>query len=282
MINRNIALSLSLLLMAFAAPGLLAQTISPPIAPPPLAPTTRLVTPLRVEAPDQPRPKVGANGNADTGFLNLHAAYVAKAKAGNIDLYMLGDSITDFWEHNHKSDWDKNFAGWKAGDFGISGDRTQHVLWRLDNGELDGVAPKVIVLLIGTNNLPNNRVYAANSVEDTFKGYQAIVDKLREKQPQAHLLLMGVFPREDNAYTPEAIKKINEEIKSLNEMIATLADGMQIKYLNINDKFTGPDGKLLPNVMQPRDHLHPTDAGYDIWADAMRPILTGWLGPQTK
>jgi lysophospholipase L1-like esterase len=283
MINRRFASALSLLLFAFATSSLLAQSAAPPtIAPPPIVSASRPTAPLRFEAADQPHQKVGANGNPDAGFIRLHNQYVAQAKAGNIDLYMLGDSITDFWLHTHKANWDKNFGGWKVGDFGISGDRTQHVLWRLDNGELDGVTPKVIVLLIGTNNLPANTVYQANTEEDTFKGYKAIVDKLKEKEPQAHILLMGVFPREDPRYSAEILKTLSAEIKILNDQIATLADGTQIKYLNINDKYTDKDGKLIPGVMQPRDRLHPTDQGYDIWADAMRPILTEWLGPQTK
>jgi lysophospholipase L1-like esterase len=234
------------------------------------APATRPAPALKLEAPNLPSPKVQRNGNPDAGFQRLHTQYVANAKAGNIDLYMEGDSITDFWEHNHKANWQKNLGGWKAGDFGISGDRTQHVLWRIENGELDGVTPKVIVLLIGTNNLPANNVYAANTVDDTFLGYKAIVDKLNEKEPQAHILLIGVMPRQD--------KPLAKQISDLNDKIATLADGSQIKYLNFNDKLTGVDGKLLPGVML-KDNLHPSDKGYDIWANAMKPILTEWLGP---
>jgi lysophospholipase L1-like esterase len=238
-----------------AAPGLLSS------AP---APTT---TPdgLRIEAPDKPAPKVTRTGAPDTGFMRMHEQYVQKAKAGNIDLYLLGDSITDFWEHRHKTDWDKHFGGWKAGDFGISGDRTQHVLWRIENGELEGVSPKAIVLLIGTNNLAANAVYAPNTVDDTFKGIKAIVDTLKRKEPQAHLLLMAVFPRED--------KPLKDKIDALNAMLPQLADGQQVKLLNINDKLTDAAGKLLPGVML-RDNLHPDDKGYDLWADAMAPTLT--------
>jgi lysophospholipase L1-like esterase len=201
--------------------------------------------------------------------MRAHNQYVENAKKGDIDLYMLGDSITDFWQHRHKANWDKSFAGWKAGDFGITGDRTEHVLWRIENGELDGVTPKAIVVLIGTNNLPANAVYGENSVADTFNGVKAIVDKLKEKEPQAHILLLAVFPRDD--------KPLADKIDALNTLIAKLDDDRQVKYLNINAQFTGPDGKLLPGVML-RDKLHPDEKGYDLWAAAMRPILTEWLG----
>jgi lysophospholipase L1-like esterase len=240
----------------------------------PLAPaqTTRPATSpaLRVEAADQPTPKVTRRGAPDTGFMRLHAAYVAKAKAGGIDLYMEGDSITDFWEHKHKANWQRAFAGWKAADFGISGDRTQHVLWRIENGELEGVNPKVIVLMIGTNNLPANTVYGANTVDETFDGVKAIVAKMQELAPAAHILVLGVFPRED--------KPLGDKIKALNDKIATLDDGKLVKYLNINDHFTNADGKLLPGVML-KDKLHPDEKGYDAWAAAIRPQLTEWLGP---
>jgi lysophospholipase L1-like esterase len=247
-------------LIALAAPPLIAQTTQPATRPA-----------LRWEAADQPVAKVGRNGVLDRTFMLLHADYVAKAKAGNIDLYLLGDSITDFWQHRHKANWDKNFAGWRAADFGIGGDHTEHVLWRIENGELDGVTPKAIVLLIGTNNLPGNATFAANTVAQTFSGVKAIVAKLREKQPQAHILVLAVFPRED--------KPLADKIKALNDLLATLDDGKQVKFLNINDQFTDKDGKLLPGVML-KDKLHPDDKGYDLWAAAMRPTLTQWLGPQ--
>jgi lysophospholipase L1-like esterase len=230
---------------------------------------------LRFEAPDIATPKVTRAGKPDANFMRMHAQYVAMAKGGNIDLYMLGDSITDFWQHTHKANWDKSFAGWKAGDFGISGDRTQHVLWRLENGELDGVTPKVIVLLIGTNNLPQNTTYLENTVPDTFKGVKAIVDLLKEKEPQAHILLMAVFPRGDAA---KSSTPLMDRVNELNAMIAKLDDGNQVKFLNINNQLADTDGKLIPGVMG-RDNLHPSDKGYTIWAEAMRPFLTQWLGP---
>jgi lysophospholipase L1-like esterase len=245
---------------------------TPPAPPPPPEPTLNAQG-LRVEAPDRPAAKVTRTGEPDAGFMGRHDEYVDKARAGNIDLYMLGDSITDFWQNRHKSNWDAHLGGWKSADFGISGDRTQHVLWRINNGELDGVKPKVIVLLIGTNNLASNTVFAENSVDDTAKGVKAIVDTLKEKQPQAHILLMGVFPRED--------KPLNDKVDALNARISSLDDGRQVKYLNINASFTDSHGKLLKGVML-RDNLHPDDKGYDLWAAAITPLLIEWLGPPAK
>jgi lysophospholipase L1-like esterase len=235
---------------------------------------TRPAPVLRFEAPDVATPKVTRTGQPDAGFMRLHNQYVAQAKAGNIDLYMLGDSITDFWQHRHKANWDKSFAGWKAADFGISGDRTQHVLWRLQNGELEGVTPKVIVLLIGTNNLPQNAVYTENTVADAAKGVKAIVDLLKEKEPQAHILLMAVFPRGDKAVSSTPL---SDRVNELNGMIANLDDGKQVKFLNINNQLADTDGKLIPGVMM-ADNLHPSDKGYALWSEAMRPMLTEWLG----
>ncbi|HVS72342.1 MAG TPA: GDSL-type esterase/lipase family protein [Phycisphaerae bacterium] len=236
---------------------------------PPSASATTSADGLRVEPADQPVLKVTRNGTPDAGFMRMHEQYVQKAKAGGIDLYLLGDSITDFWQHRHGSDWDKHFAHDRAGDFGISGDRTEHVLWRIDNGELDGLHPKAVVLLIGTNNLASNAVFAADSVDETYAGIKAILDDLRRRVPDAHILLMGVFPRED--------KPLNGEIDELNKKLPALADGDHIRFLNINAQLTDSAGKLLPGVML-RDRLHPDDKGYDIWAKAMQPILNPWLG----
>ena len=218
-------------------------------------------TPADVATTPAPRP--------DDWWKQRQQAVNARVKQGHVDLVFLGDSITEGWGKN--AAWKKHFEPLKAANFGIGGDRTEHVLWRIENGELDGVTPKAIVLLIGTNNLPANTTYTANTVEETFNGVKAIVDKLKEKEPQAHILLLAVFPRED--------KPLTDKIAELNGMIAKLDDGKQVKFLNINDKFVDSDGKLLPGVMG-RDKLHPAAKGYDLWAEAIRPTLTEWLGPQ--
>lgn len=216
----------------------------------------------------------------DQGWSARHTANLVRAQQGDVDLYLLGDSITDNWgSPAFRDSYTKYFSGWKTADFGIGGDRTEHVLWRIQNGELDGnLHPKVIMLQIGTNNLPKTQYnYSADTPEQTAAGVKAILDVIHQKQPQAKVLLVSVFPRDNGS---DASFGVPEKVKTLNTLIAKFADGNQVKFLDIHDKFLGPDGKLLPGVLQP-DNLHPTAAGYDIWGAAITPILTDWLGQPT-
>jgi lysophospholipase L1-like esterase len=275
-----------MLIPRHAALALLSATLFAAAAAPATAPSSRIVPATRppgspetgiVEDPTVPSPvRSNASGAPNAGWIRRHEGFVATAKKGNIDLYMEGDSITDFWATRFKDNWNKHLAGWKPADFGISGDRTQNVLYRIENGELDGVNPKVVVLLIGTNNLASNATYGENSVEDTVKGVTAVVHAIQQKAPQAKILLMAIFPRQDPP--PKARPDINERINQVNAQIARLADDKTIKFLNINDQLADKDGKLVPGVMG-RDNLHPAEKGYELWATAMTPILTQWLGP---
>jgi len=232
---------------------------------------------------DQPADKPATRTG---GWMGIHNRLVTLAQAGNIDLYFEGDSITDYWGRNtaaqpFRPNFDHYFGGWKAADFGVAADRTENVLWRITNGELEGVKPQVIVLLIGTNNLPKDmQNYAPKTAAEAAGGVQAILNVMREKQPQAKILLMSVFPREDkiNSGTPEFREDLKPKIRELNALLAKFDDGKQIKFLDIYDQFLDANGKLLPGVMQ-RDNLHPAIPGYDIWARAITPILTQWLGP---
>ena len=156
--------------------------------------------------------------------------------------------------------------GWNAGDFGWGGDRTQNILWRLENGELDGVNPKVVVLLAGTNNVSTHA-----DAEDVTRGVQAIVAAVREKAPSAIIVLMGIFPRNDDVAFMPVIDRINGNL-------SRLADGHTVRYLNINGKLAGPDGTLFDGIMNARDKLHPVLKGYEVWADALKPLLTDLLG----
>lgn len=221
---------------------------------------------------DQPAPR-----NDDATWASKHIELVEKAKQGKIDLYFEGDSITRRWEATHKANWDQNFGGWKAADFGAGGDRTQNVLYRLQNGELDGVHPKVVVLLIGTNNVgfvpPGGSDEAL--VADVTKGIKACLDVIRQKAPKAKILLIGITPRNTNGSTA-----LMPTIDKINDRIARFADHKTIKFLNINDKLADKDGKLYEGMTD--DGLHLTDKGYQVWADAMKPILTEWLGPPAK
>ncbi len=211
----------------------------------------------------------------DANSLVAHAQLLAKAKQGGIDVYFEGDSITRRWGAldypELLANWKRNFFGWNAGDFGWGGDRTQNILWRLENGELDGVNPKVVVLLAGTNNLGGLTGAGEARADEITQGLKAIVRVIQEKAPAATIIVMGIFPRNDNMAFMPVIDKIN---RSLSEM----ADGKRIRYLNINDKLTDSKGRLRDGMFN-ADKLHPTVRTYQIWADALKPIFTELLGP---
>ncbi len=214
----------------------------------------------------------------DANSLVAHAQLLAKAKQGGIDVYFEGDSITRRWGALDYPDllanWKQNFFGWNAADFGWGADRTQNILWRLENGELDGVNPKVVVLLAGTNNVGD--LSAPGGIDaradDVTRGLQAIVHVIREKAPAASIIVMGIFPRNDNMAFMPIIDKVNRNLSEL-------ADGQKIRYLNINDKLADGDGRLLDGMMNAKDKLHPTVKAYQVWADALKPILMELLGP---
>lgn len=198
----------------------------------------------------------------EAGWLKRHEAFVAQAKEGGVEILFVGDSITDGWRN--RALWKERYAPLKAADFGIGGDRTEHVLWRLQNGELDGIKPKVIVLMIGTNNTRNN------SAPEIVEGITAIVKEFRTRLPDSKVLLLGVFPRDAQPNTPNRVK-----IKEINTSIAKLDDGRHVKYLDIGEKFLEPDGTMSKEIMP--DFLHPSDKGYQIWADAMQETLISLL-----
>ncbi|HXF10611.1 MAG TPA: platelet-activating factor acetylhydrolase IB subunit [Desulfuromonadaceae bacterium] len=202
-----------------------------------------------------------------TNWMARHEKFVEQAKAGNIDLLFQGDSITDFWRTRGSNVWNEYYAPKHAADFGIGGDRTQHVLWRMENGELDGIHPKVIVLMIGTNNS------GTDPADDIARAIRRMVEDIRSKLPETKVLLLGVFPRGPHR-GDDGVERM-KVIHAVNEQIATLDDGKMVKYLDIGDKFLGPDGKIPDDVMP--DQLHPSEKGYRIWADAMNPTLDAMM-----
>ena len=194
-------------------------------------------------------------------WLAQHERFVAKAKKGGVDLLFLGDSITDFWRDRGSRVWAKYYAPRHAANFGIAGDRTQHVLWRIGHGELDGIKPKVTVLMIGTNNSQDN------SPPEIAGDIKVIIEKIHAKCPDTKILLLAIFPRQRAADRPAQM----ETIKKVNDIIAKFDDGKTVKYLDIGPKFLGPDGIIPADIMP--DFLHPSEKGYQIWAEAMEPTL---------
>jgi len=213
----------------------------------------------------------------DQNSLTAHAQLLEKAKHGRIDVYFEGDSITRRWGATDYpellANWNRNFFGWNAADFGWGADTIQNILWRLANGELDGVNPKIIVLLAGTNNVGRTVPTEGDEakVADITKGLKATLDILRAKAPKATIIATAIFPRNDNMAVMPTINKIN-----LN--LSKLADGRTIRYLNINAQLADSGGTLFDGMMN-TDKLHPAIPGYQVWADALRPIFTELLGP---
>lgn len=208
--------------------------------------------------------------NKDYGWMSIslwkqkHEKNLARAKQGNADVVFFGDSITEGWANN--AAWKKHFEPIKSVNFGIGGDTTQNVLWRITNGELEGVTPKVFVVMIGTNNFGLHNDKPA----DVANGVKAIVETLQKKAPAAKVLLLGVFPRghkSDNHF-----RKL---ITPLNEEISKLQDGKKVVYKDIKDAFLDKDGSL-PKELMP-DFLHLSEKGYFVWAEAIEPTVKKML-----
>ncbi len=204
-----------------------------------------------------------------------HAQLVEKAKQGRIDVYFEGDSIVRRWGAldypELLANWRANFFGWNAANFGWGADRTQNILWRLEHGELDGVNPKVIVLLAGTNNV-GTQPRDERTIAEITRGIRAIIDICQRKAPSAVIVLTAIFPRNDNMAVLTTINRINAKL-------AAFADGRRVRFLTINDRLADAQGKLFDGVLNERDKLHPTPKGYQIWADALKPIFRELLGP---
>ena len=227
---------------------------------------------LALVAPPQTQsPADRAEARTDQNSQTAHAELLTKAKTGRIDVYFVGDSITRRWaalDYPHFLEhWRQNFYGWNAANFGWGADKTQNILWRLENGELDGVNPTIVVVQAGTNNLmPAGSTTAANIA----RGVQAIVDLCRAKAPDATIVLTGIFPRNDHA-------GLWPEISGINEQLSKMADGTRIRYVDINNKLASSDGTLVEGMTV--DGLHPTIKGYQVWADALKPMFREILGP---
>jgi lysophospholipase L1-like esterase len=193
----------------------------------------------------------------------LDHVHSARTMAQSPDLILDGDSITDWWQNPQTGQpvWQKNFAGTPMIDFAIAGDRTQHVLWRLSHGQLDTLHPKLVMLMIGTNNIGNN------TPEEIADGIKKIVATYRAKLPDAHLLLLAIFPR--GADANDGARKLAFQV---NDIISKVPWDDHVTYLDIGAKFLQPDGTFIPGTFN-TDNVHPLGPGYQLWADAVRPVL---------
>jgi lysophospholipase L1-like esterase len=200
-----------------------------------------------------------------------HAAILALNRTRQPEIVMVGDSITHFWGGDPPSGrrtgaavWDRVFAGRRVVNLGYGWDRTENVLWRLAHGEIDGIAPGVAVVMIGTNNV------GINTPDEIAAGVEAICAAIHRTLPSTRILLLGIFPRGERP---------NEDrvtLAAVNARIARLDGRSNVTFLDLGGRFLEPDGRITTEIMY--DFLHPTARGYEIWAEAMAPLLTKLLG----
>ncbi len=214
-----------------------------------------------------PIPKTGS-----TRFFQMHESFLQRAKEGPIGLLFLGDSITEGWR-SAPHIWEHYYGKYQPANFGIGGDQTHHVIWRIENGELDGITPKVVVLMLGTNNS------AQHTGEQIAAADEKIIEMIRAKIPGVKVLLLAIFPRDarrgpggliTEATVTDTGKRVTANDRA-NAILAKLDDGVNVRFLDIGASFLGKDGRI-PWVIMP-DQLHLSRAGYQLWADAMNPLL---------
>jgi beta-glucosidase len=197
-----------------------------------------------------------------------HERMNERVKQGNVDLVFIGDSITQGWEGAGRAVWEKFYSQRNAVNLGIGGDRTQHVLWRLQNGNLEGISPKLAVVMIGTNNS------GSNTPQQIADGIKAILDELQKRCPKTKVLLLGIFPRGETPEDPR--RKVNE---ATNQIIAKYADNERVFYLDIGPKFLDDDGRLSREIMP--DLLHLNQKSYTIWAESIEPLVKKLMGEES-
>jgi lysophospholipase L1-like esterase len=254
--------------------------------------TLALATSLQAESPKAPQPAAATAPTTplpenlathplprDEKWMEKHLAFNATSKEGKAELVFLGDSITQGWLGRGKASWDKHWAPLGAANFGIGGDRTEHVLWRLQNGNFDGLKPKLIVMMIGTNNTGHvgktwpelhGAIYHS-SPEHTASGVKAILDTLQSKMPETKILLLGIFPRGEQSTDP-----MRQTNLATNALIQKLADGQKILFKDIGSTFLSPEGTATREIMY--DFLHLTDKGYELYASAIEADVKALLG----
>lgn len=214
---------------------------------------------------DEPAPRTDPGWVKRQELLNKRVAEAGK----KAKVLFIGDSITEAWEYDGKDVWARYYASRDAVNIGIGGDQTQHVLWRLDHGNLNGLSPKVAVIMIGTNNVGASYT-VGSTLPQIAEGVGAIVQKLRAKLPQTRILLLGIFPR------GSAPNPMRGDILQINQIIKKLADEKNVFYLDFGDRFI--DGKgAIPASLMP-DFLHLSPEGYRIWAESIEPQLSSLLG----
>jgi beta-glucosidase len=199
------------------------------------------------------------------GWMERHESMNAKARLGNIDLIYIGDSIVQRYEGVGKPVWDHYYAPRNALNLGISGDRTQHVIWRLDHGNIDALNPKLAIVMIGQNNGGHN------TAPEIAEGVTDVVKKIRNKLPNTKILLLGIFQRREKPTPERAV------LAEANNIISKLADS-SVNYMDINSVYVQPDGTISASLMP--DYEHPSELGFKRWAEAIEAKVAELMGDQ--
>ncbi|MEX0662838.1 MAG: platelet-activating factor acetylhydrolase IB subunit [Balneolaceae bacterium] len=199
-------------------------------------------------------------------WMPRHEEKLAEEGRESADLLFLGNSITQGWETEGKKIWDEYYADRKSFNIGFSGDRTENVLWRLEHGEVDGINPQLAILSIGTNNTGHRQ----DSAQCTAEGISRIVTELKDRLPDTKILVLAIFPRDES---PEGeLRQLNNDV---NNIIESFADQNRVFFLDVNHVYLNEDGTLPEEIMP--DHLHPNEYGYQLWAEAMEPMIENLL-----
>lgn len=225
-----------------------------------------IILSVSLQAADKPAHSAVTPEPRSGGWTKRHESFNQRVAKGNVDLIFIGDSITHAWESSGKTVWAKHYAKRNAVNLGISGDRTQHVLWRLDNGNIKNIRPKAAVIMIGTNNSGDGR----STAEEMIDGVTAVVDKLRAKLPKMEILLLDIFPR------GQRINAQRGKILQVNQVLSRLDARPHVTFLRIGHNFVSPDGAIAKDIMP--DFLHLTPKGYEIWAKSIEPTLARLMG----
>lgn len=199
-------------------------------------------------------------------WMRRHEEFCALARRGDAKVIFFGDSLTDHWRDAGQASWNQHFAPLQALNFGISGDRTQQLLWRIEGGELDGAAPRAVVVLIGTNNLTpglgENSLTPKNTPTHTAAGVAAVLAAVRHRLPSGRILLHALLPRDDGG------PALRREVTETNLALARLADGFAIKFFDPSAEFLDANGAISRDIMP--DLLHLSPRGYARWAEVLR------------
>jgi beta-glucosidase len=246
---------LAVIIATFIVPGIQAQDVNPQ------NPATTNAAPVAAKAPLPPRQPEDASTPAPVVGTGSHNKLLKIAQDKNLQLIFLGDSITAYWQRAGLPVWTKYYSQYDSGDFGIPGETTDQTLGHIEGGILDGLHPKAVVILIGTNNIGKHH----DQPEWVAAGIQKIVTTVQEKLPQSQIILLGIFPCGSKTDARRA------KVAAVNDIISKVDFGPQVHYLDLGPKFLDPTGDL-PKAIFP-DLLHPSEQGYQIWAENMQPIL---------